>query len=177
MASQAPARRPGTKYGPRAWNTSIYGALLGMLQADPPSSDAAQLVALSAVVSVMIGFGMVLYWLMQPTVLPNAPFDLAKQHTPVIVRATPQAPPPDVEQSAIAMAARENELQGLRPILAAGTAAEPAPTQALAQAAPKPAKPKRVVAKAPRRDAERAYANNWWGGGHSVFGGFGSWYR
>ena len=26
-----------------------------------------------------------------------------------------------------------------------------------------------------KADAERAYATNWWGGGHSLFGGFGSW--
>ena len=125
----------------------------------------------------MIGFGLLMYWLMQPTVLPDAPFDMAEQRTPVILRVTPQMLPPDVEQSAIAMAARENEIQGLRPALAANTVSEPAPTQAYAQATPKAAKPKRAVAKAPRRDAEHAYATNWWGGGHSPFGGFGSWYR
>jgi hypothetical protein len=148
-----------------------------MLQSDPPSSDAPLLAALSAAVSVMIGFGFLMHWLMQPTVLPDAPFDMAEQRTPVILRVTPQTLPPDVEQSAIAMAARENEIQGLRPALAANTVSEPAPTQAHAQATPKAAKPKRAVAKAPRRDAERAYATNWWGGGHSVFGGFGNWYR
>jgi hypothetical protein len=149
-----------------------------MLMSDPPSSDAPLLAGLSAAVAVMIGFGMGMYWLMQPTVLPNAPFELAGQRAPVISRLAPQASLPDIEQSAVAMAARENDIQGLRPALAARTASEPAPTQAMAQAAPKAPKPKRVVAKAPRRDAERAYATNWWGGGgHSFFGGFGSWYR
>jgi hypothetical protein len=148
-----------------------------MLRSDPPSSDAALLVALSASVSVMAGFGMLMYGLMQPTVLPNAPFDQAEHRAPVILRLSPQTPLLDVEQSAIAMAARENEIQGLRPALMASTAPEPAPTQALAQATPKAAKPKRAVAKAPRRDAERAYATNWWGGGHSSFGGFGGWFR
>jgi hypothetical protein len=143
-----------------------------MLMSDPPSSDGALLAGLSAAVSVMAGFGMVMYSLMQPTVLPNAPFELARQSKqPAIVqRAASQDLPLDVEQSAIAMAARENEIQGLRPTLAART--EPAPTQAHAQATPpKPAKPKRAVAKAPRRD-ERTYADNWGGGGRSFFGGF-----
>ncbi|MBX9776937.1 MAG: hypothetical protein K2Y71_21370 [Xanthobacteraceae bacterium] len=154
-----------------------------MLQPDPPSSDAALLAALSAAVAMMAGFGTLMYWLMQPTVLVNVPFDLAEHNSPVILRVTPQAPSVDVEQSAIAMAARENELQGLRPVLVANTTAdEPAATQARAQAharadaqaTPKAVKPKRPVARAPRRDVERAYAHNWWGG-HSFFGG--SWYR
>ena len=140
---------------------------------DPPSSDGALLAGLSAAVSVMAGFGMVMYSLMQPTVLPNAPFDLAGQskQPAIVLRAASQDLPLDTEQSAIAMAARENEIQGIRPTLAART--EPAPTQAHAQATPpKPAKPKRAVAKAPRRD-EQIYANNgWWGGGRSFFGGF-----
>jgi hypothetical protein len=150
-----------------------------MLWSNPPSSDSALLVALSAAVSGMIGFGLLMVWMMQPTVLPNVPFDLAghPQHPAIVLRATPQTPPPDVEQSAIAMAARENEIQGLRPIAMARTDVEPAPTQAHAQATAKAAKPKRAVARAPRRDAERAYATNWWGGGHSLFGGFGSWHR
>ena len=149
-----------------------------MLWSDPPSSDSALLAALSAAVSGMIGFGMLMVWLMQPTVLPNAPFEPGQpQHPAIVLRATPQTPPLDIEQSAIAMAARENEIQGLRPIALARTEAEPAPTQAHAQATPKAAKPKRTVATAPRRDAERAYATNWWGGGHSLFGGFGSWHR
>jgi hypothetical protein len=149
-----------------------------MLESDPPSSDAALLATLSAAVSVMIGFGLLMYWLMQPTVLPNVPFDMAEQRAaPIILRVTPQTPPFNVEESAIAMAARENEIQGLRPALAASTVSEPAPPQAHAQATPKAAKPKRAVAKAPRRDAERAYATSWWGGGHSPFGGFGSWHR
>ena len=36
----------------------------------------------------MIGFGLLMVWLMQPTVLPNAPFDMAEQRTPVILRVT-----------------------------------------------------------------------------------------
>ena len=83
----------------------------GHARSDPPSSDAALLVALSASVSVMAGFGMLLYGLMQPTVLPNAPFEAGQpQHPAIVLRATPQTPPLDVEQSAIAMAARENEI-------------------------------------------------------------------
>jgi hypothetical protein len=147
-----------------------------MLMYDPPSSDAPLLAGLSAAVSAMVGFGLLMYWAMQPTVLPNAPFEsTAQAGQPLIVLRDQQTLLVDIEQSAVAMAAQENERQGLRPIQTARTEAEPAPTQALAQATTKPAKPKRVVARAPRRDAERAYASNWWGGGHSFFGGFGNW--
>ena len=148
-----------------------------MSPSDPPSSDPALLAGLSAAVSIMIGFGMLAAWAMQPTVLPNVPYALASQHAPIVLRTAAQTLPLDVEESAIAMAARENERQGLRPIVTATTAVEPAPTRAHAQATPKAAKPKRAAAKAPRRDSEPAYATNWWGGGPSHFGGFGSWYR
>ncbi len=154
----------------------------GMRRSDPLSGDVALLVGLSAAVSVMIGFGVLTYWLTQPTVLPNVPFDMAGQQkpAPIILRAAPSAPSPDVEQSAIAMAARENDIQGLRPIAVAraepATAPAPAPTTTS-----KAAKPRRAVAKAPRRESGTAYASNWWGGGHSHgfggFGGFGGWYR
>ena len=30
----------------------------------------------------MIGFGLLMYWLTQPTVLPNVPFDMARQAPP-----------------------------------------------------------------------------------------------
>jgi hypothetical protein len=149
-----------------------------MFRSDPPSSDPALLVGLSAAILVMIGFGLLMHWLMQPTVLPNTPFDMAEQRVPVILRAAPQIAPPDVELSAIAMAARENEIQGLRPVAMASAPPNPSPVQAAAQPATKPAKPKRAVARAPRRDAEAAYASNWWGGGRSqTFGGFGNWHR
>jgi hypothetical protein len=150
----------------------------GMRRSDPPSGDVALLVGLSAAVSAMIGFGLMMYWLMQPTVLPNTPFDMADlaRRAPIVLRATPATHPPDIAQAAIDTAARENEIQGLRPALAART--EPAPTQAHAQATVKAAKPKRAVARAPRRDAEAAYASNWWGGRQShFFGGFGNWHR
>jgi hypothetical protein len=149
-----------------------------MSRSDPPSGDAALLVGLTAVVSAMIGFAALMYGLMQPTVLPNAAFDVAGQEkrAPIILRSTPQAHSPDVELSAIALAARENEIQGLRPIALAK--AEPAASFAQAAVNPtaKAAKPKRVAARAPRRDAGAYYASNWWGGGQS-FGGFGGWYR
>jgi hypothetical protein len=148
-----------------------------MFMSNPPSSDAPLLAGLSAVVSAMIGFAILMYWAMQPTVLPNAPYETTAQASPAPIALRAQTLVVDIEQSAVTAAARENERQGLRPIVTAA-AAEPAPAQALAQALPpKPAKPKRVAAKAPRRDAERTYANNWWGGGHSFFGGFGSWDR
>jgi len=153
-----------------------------MVRSDPPSGDVALLVGLSAVVSVMIGFGLLMYWLMQPTVLPNPPFDLAAHEKParIIVREISGAPSPNIEQLAVALAARENEIQGLRPIAMASAAPQTAPAP-VATTTAKAAKPKRAVARAPRRDSGTAYASNWWGGGPSHgfggFGGFGGWYR
>lgn len=126
----------------------------------------------------MVAFAALMVWLTQPTVIPNAPYDLAEaqRRTPIILRAASAAPAPDLEQAAIAMATQENQIQGLRPIAVA--AAEPAPVLPAAQAAAKPAKPKRAVARAPRREVETAFASSWWGGGgHSMFGGGGGWYR
>ena len=119
-----------------------------------------------------------MYSLMQPTVLPNGAFDMAwEKRAPVILRAAPQGHPPDVELSAIAMAARENEIQGLRPIALAKAEPAASPAQTAVPAA-KAVKRKRAVARAPRREVGPAYASNWWGGGHSqMFGGFGGWYR
>ena len=161
-------------------NAFAYGALGGMLQSDPPSADAALLVGLSTAVSGMIGFGLMVYWLMQPTVLPNTPFDMAGQQNraPIILRAASQSLPLDIEQPAIAMAARENDIQGLRPIAFAKAEPDTPPAQTAANATAKAAKPKRAVARAPGRDGRAAFASNWWGGGHShAFGGFGGWYR
>ena len=151
-----------------------------MLPSDPPSADAALLVGLSAAVSGMIGFGALMYLLMQPTVLPNAPYDGAgrAKPAPIIVRATPKTLPLDVEQSAIAVAARENEIQGLRPIVAHAETDILLAQAAAPKTTPKPAKPRRVIARAPHREPGHALASNWWGGGPSQpFGGFGSWYR
>lgn len=155
----------------------VYRALAGMSRSDPPSGDAALLVGLTAVVSAMIGFAALMYGLMQPTVLPNAAFVAGQEkRAPIILRATPQAHSPDVELSAIALALRENEIQGLRPIAFAKAEPAAAPAQTAANPVAKAAKPKRVAAKAPRRDVGAYYASNWWGGGQS-FGGFGGWYR
>jgi hypothetical protein len=151
-----------------------------MPRSDSLSADSALLVGLSAVVSVMIGFGLLMYGLMQPTVLPNAPFAMIGQEkrAAIIPRAAPQSLAPDVEQSAIAVAERENDIQGLRPIAVANAEPATSPAQPTNKTA-KVSKPRRVVARAPKQDARRAFASNWWGGhGPSqMFGGFGSWYR
>jgi hypothetical protein len=54
-----------------------------MLRPDQPTADAALLVYLSSVVSLFLGFALFMYWLMQPTVLPDAGlagFETQKQH-------------------------------------------------------------------------------------------------
>jgi hypothetical protein len=152
-----------------------------MLQPDPPSPDTALLVVLSAAVSGMIGFAALTYWSMQPTVLLNVPYDTTEhvRPAPIIERASLKTSPPDVETLAIAVAARENEIQGLRPV----AFAQAEPKLRVAQAAapttiPKPVKPRRVVTRTQHRESGHAFASNWWGGGPSqTFGGFGGWYR
>lgn len=128
----------------------------------------------------MVAFAALMVWLTQPTVIPNAPYDLAgaERRTPIILRAASAAPAPDLEQAAIAMAAQENTIQGLRPIAVAAAEPHTASVPPAAQVAAKPAKPKRAVARAPRRETGTAFASSWWGGGgHSMFGGGGGWYR
>src|SRR5262245_27192904 len=112
-----------------------------MPRPDPPSADAAVLVGLSAAVPGMVGCACLMVWLLQPTVLPNTPFVAeTERHAPVVPRSSPTTVA-DIEQSAIAVAARENDLQGFPPIVLA--MAEPAPAQAQpAPAAAKPVKPK-----------------------------------
>jgi len=148
-----------------------------MPRPDPPSADAPIVVGLAAAVSGMVGFACFMVWLMQPTVLPNAPFVAGTERYAAVVPRSLPTTVPDVEQSAIAAAARENDLQGFPPIVLA--MAEPAPVQA--QPAPpteKQAKPKRAVARAPKRNTQPVFASNPWGGGHSMFGGFGGgWFR
>jgi hypothetical protein len=152
-----------------------------MLQSEPQlSADAALLVGLSAAVSVMIGFGLLMYWLMQPTVLLHASSATVghEKRAPIVLRASLQSPPPDVEQSAITAAERENDIQGLRPIVVARAEPDTSPAQTAANTTAKVSKSKRVAARASRRNARAAFASNGWGGGYSqAFGGYGGWYR
>lgn len=143
-----------------------------MRHPDQPTADAALLVYLSSVLSLFLGFALSMYWLMQPTVLPNAGlagFEAQKQRSVVLLAS--KSPVLDIQRSELAFALQENERQGLEPFALASAAPEIAPPP-LAKTAPTAAKTKRVV-KVQRRPSEPAYASSSWG----HFGGLGGWFR
>ena len=143
---------------------------------DQPTADAALLIYLSSVLSLFLGFALSMYWLMQPTVLPNAGlagFETQKQRAVVLLAS--KSPVPDIlldiQRSELAFALQENERQGLQPFALASAApglAAPPP----AKTVPTAPKAKRVV-RVQRQPSEPAYASNAWG----HFGGFGGWSR
>jgi len=147
-----------------------------MLRPDQPTADAALLVYLSSVLSLFLGFALFMYWLMQPTVLPNAGlagFETQKQRAVVLLAS--KSPVLDVlldiQRSELAFALQENERQGLEPFALASAEPELAPPP-LAKAAPTAPQTKRVV-RVQRQLSEPAYVSNSWG----HFGGLGGWFR
>ena len=103
-----------------------------------PSSDTVLLVYLLSVLLFMATAGVIVYRMTRPTVLPNAgvaAFEREKRR-PVILPATSWQ---DVEKSAVEVAARENEQQGLLPLTAADQTqpyTRPTPKAANVAAAP-----------------------------------------
>jgi hypothetical protein len=147
-----------------------------MRHPDQPTADAALLVYLSSVLSLFLGFALSMYWLMQPTVLPNAGlagFEAQKQRAVVLLAS--KSPVLDIlldiQRSELAFALQENERQGLQPFALASAEPELAPPP-LAKAAPTAPKTKRAV-RVQRQPSDPAYASNAWG--HS--GGLGGWFR
>jgi len=147
-----------------------------MTPPNQPTADAASLVYLSSVLSLFFGFALLMCWLMQPTVLPNAGlavFETQKQR-PVVLLAS-KSPVLDVlldiERSELAFALQENERQGLAPVALASAGPELAPPPS-ARAAPTAPKTKRVV-RVRQQASDPAYVSNSW----SHFGGLGGWFR
>ena len=147
-----------------------------MRHPDQPTADAALLVYLSSVLSLLLGFALSMYWLMQPTVLPNAGlagFEAQKQRSVVLLAS--KSPVLDIlldiQSSELAFALQENERQGLAPFALASAGPEIAPPPP-AKTVPTAPKAKRIV-KAQRQPSEPAYASNAWG----HFGGLGGWFR
>lgn len=141
-----------------------------------PTADAALLVYLSSVLSLLLGFALLMYWLMQPTVLPNAGlagFEAQKPRAVVLLAS--KSPVLDVlldiQRSELAFALQENERQGLKPFALASAEPELAPPPR-AKTIPAAAKAKRIV-RVRRQPSKPAYASNSW----SHFGGFGGWFR
>jgi hypothetical protein len=147
-----------------------------MVRPDQPTADAALLVYLSSVLSLFLGFALFMYWLMQPTVLPNAGlagFETQKQRSVVLLAS--KSPVPDllldIQRSELAFALQENERQGLEPFALASAGPELA-APPLAKAVPTAPTAKRVV-RVQRQPSEPAHASSSWG----HVGGFGGWFR
>jgi len=117
-----------------------------------------------------------MYWLMQPTVLPNAGlagFESQKQRSVVLLASKSPVLDilPDIQRSELEFALHENERQGLKPFALASAEPELA-SPPLAKTVPTAPKTKRIV-RVQRQPSEPAYASNSWG----HFGGFGGWFR
>ena len=146
-----------------------------------PTSDTVLLVYLLSVLLFMTTAGVIVYRMTRPTVLPNAgvaAFEREKR-LPVILPATSWQ---DVEKSAVEVAARENEQQGLLPLTVADQTqpyTRPTP-KATNVAVARPPKAKRV-AKVQGRNSVPDSRNAWAYAPHgrpvAPFGEFGSWLR
>jgi hypothetical protein len=120
-----------------------------MLRNDQPSANPIMLVALCAAVGFMVCFGSGMYWVMQPTVLPNAGlagYEAQMRRTNVLLTAGLGH---DSERLAVELADHENDRQGLRSLASKPARQEPAAPAPVAGAPPTP-EPKRV-ATAPKR--------------------------
>src|SRR5262245_2227345 len=152
----------------------------------PPTADNALLGFMLAVLSTVACFGLFVYWLLQPTVLVNAGVEAfaSKRTTAAILTSAAL----DIETPAIALAQKENERQGLRPVALA--AAEPSAARPAPAAAPvaKASVKKRVVRREPWDDDRSFHRGDDWSFhrrsawasdnfGRRSFGGFGNWFR
>jgi len=161
-------------------------AFPGMSHFEPPTADNALLGFMLAVLSGAACLGFFIYWLLQPTVLTNAgveTFAGKRTHAAILISAAM-----DIETSAIALAQKENERQGLRPVaLAAAEPSASAPAVAPAPVARASVK-KRVVKRerwdddwsSHRRDDWSFHRRSAWSSdnfGRRSFGGFGGWFR
>jgi len=157
-----------------------------MSQFEPPTADNALLGFMLAVLAAVGCFGLFMYWLLQPTVLVNAvnagAETLASGRTRAAILVSAAH---DIETSAIALAQKENERQGLRPVVLA--AADAAPVVAPDPVA-KPSAKKRVVRReqwddggsSHRRDDWSFHRRSAWASDNferRSFGGFGGWFR
>ena len=138
-----------------------------MLHNNLPSADAALLPFLAAAVMLMFAFAAGLYWLAQPTVLPNvglAGYEMPKKPKDLFARPVSH----ENETAAITFAKDENARQGFQ--TTASLQAPRGPEPSAGREAPKP---KRVVRAPPKRDSVETYARAAPRAGHfDVFGAF-----
>lgn len=155
-------------------------ALANMSRFDPPKADNALLGFLVGVLTLVSSFALCIYWLMQPTVVANAGAVEFEREKSVAVILPLRSTILEIEQSEVATALLENEIQGLESVAVANhePQADPKPKLAKAPSSRTP-KTKRVVrvVRVQRlpigpHDAW-AFAPNRAGS----FGAFGSWFR
>ena len=112
-----------------------------------PTADGPIFVCLLGAIGVMCCFGFLLYWLMQPTILPSKEFVQVPLRPAVVVLAPPHVAEEN-ERVSLALAKEENAKQGLGPM--------PVATAALPEPKPEPSRVKseksKQVAKVKKRD-------------------------
>ena len=122
-------------------------ALVDMPRFDPPKADNVLLGFLIGVLSLVSGFALCMYWLLQPTVLPGAGGSAYGREMSVAVALPSRPNRVEIEQSEVDAALLENESQGLQSVAApshkpqADSSSRPVKT---AQRKPKPKRAARV---------------------------------
>ena len=152
--------------------------LANMSRFDPPKADNALLGFLVGVLTLVSSFALCIYWLMQPTVVANAGAVEFEREKSVAVILPLRSTILEIEQSEVATALLENEIQGLEIVAVANHEPQADPKSKLAKAPPRtPTKRVVRVVRVQRlpigpHDAW-AFAPNRAGS----FGAFGSWFR
>jgi hypothetical protein len=134
------------------------------------------LMALLPLTAGAVGIASILYWLMQPMVLPNPGLAAYQPPTPdpIVPRISSQAGRNDFDRAAVELAKRENELAGVRtPDVILGEASKREVKSAFAKARPS-AKARPRPTRTDRVRTARPQPENWrtWAWGNS---GWGTW--
>jgi hypothetical protein len=143
-----------------------------------PRADLAIFVFLVCVTGVAGSVGALLYWLMLPTVIPNAVFVEVKPRAMPFVRQLKEAAiVSDMERAAVDGAMAQNAELGIKTpaalaALAGAAHAEALPEQKVEpkQAQKQQQRPKRVAQQVPRRAPPEPWQR--WGFAQRAFGGF-----
>lgn len=157
--------------GFRFRNGPRHCALGGMSHSAAPTPDKALLLYLLCVVALMGTVAASVYWLMQPTVLPNAGIAAFDRERRVPIVLTPIAA--DNDRIAVATALHENEKQGLQSVASVTPTAEPATPSARVARAVEPRPKTRRTAKVQRREFASRLRNSWAYAPSTSFGPFG----
>ena len=148
---------------------------------DPPKADNVVLAFLVGALALVSGFAFCIYWLMQPTIVPNArAFAFERQKLTAVILPS-RSTIDEIEQSEVAAALLENESQRLQDIAVANFAVanhelQPDPTPKRAKASPRTPKSQRVV-RVQRYGIGPFDAWAFAPRSTRAFGSFGSWYR